>query len=99
MCCDYFVKILSYHIMNHIQKVWTVTDLIKEIGKWKTEFERVSDIENINNNFCFQHLIGLVFYCNCETSLVKYNSQNRDRMQVQVCRCNPNIAVVQVYFY
>ena len=79
-----------------MHKTFAITDILKIIGDWKTEFERVSDIENINNNLCFQHLIGLVFYCNCETSLVTYNHRNRDRMQIKVCKCNPNITVVQV---
>ena len=81
--------------MSSTQKVWAITDLIKEIGKWKTEFEIANDIEKLNNTYLMQYLVGLIFYCNCETSVIKYNDKNRERMSVYICKCNPNITIVQ----
>ena len=81
--------------MSSTQKVWAITDLIKEIGKWKTEFEIANDIEKLNNTYLMQYLVGLIFYCNCETSVIKYNDKNRERMSVHICKCYSNITVVQ----
>ena len=96
--CILKMNFFMYHTilsMNSIQHVWRITDLIKKIGKWKHEFERVSDIEQINNTYLFQHLIPLIFYLKCENGVVKYNAKNGDRMRIHVCKCNPNISVVQ----
>ena len=81
--------------MSSTQKVWAITDLIKEISMWKTEFEIANDIEKLNNTYLMQYLVGLVFFCKCETSVVKYNDINRERMSIHICKCDSNITVVQ----
>ena len=81
--------------MNAIQRVWQIKDLIKAIGSFKHEMEHNIDIEQINNTYLFQHLIPLIFYLNSESGIVKYNAKNGNRMRIQICKCNPNITVIQ----
>ena len=80
--------------MNAIQRVWQIKDL-KAIGSFKHEMEHNIDIEQINNTYLFQHLIPLIFYLNSESGIVKYNAKNGNRMRIQICKCNPNIMVMQ----
>ena len=77
--------------MNPIQRCWQITDLIKLIGSFKHDFEHNMDIQKLNNTYTFQHLIPIIFYLGC----VKYNTKNGQRMRIQICKCNPQITVVQ----
>ena len=77
------------------KKVFSITDLVIEIGKWKSMFEYQWDIEKLNNTYLFQHLIGIVFYLGCDNGLVKYNEKIGNRMRIEVCKCNRNTTVVQ----
>ena len=81
--------------MNAVQRCWQITDLVKLIGTFKHEIEHNMDIENLNNNFCLQHLISIIFFLKFDNGVIKYNATNRERMRIQVCKCNPNITVVQ----
>ena len=81
--------------MNAIQKVWQITDLIRLIGSFKHDMEHNMDIENLNNNFCFQHLIGIIFFLKFDNGVVTYSDCNGERMRIEICKCDPNITVVQ----
>ena len=81
--------------MNAIQKVWRITDLVRLIGLFKHKMEHNMDIENLNNTYLFQHLIPLIFFIRCDSGVVKYNATNADRMRIEICKCDPNITVVQ----
>ena len=58
--------------------------------------QKVWQITDLNNNFCFQHLVGLAFYRRYETGLTKYNDRNGSRMRIQVCKFDPKITAIQV---
>ena len=81
--------------MNAIQQVWRITDLVRLIGLFKHNFEHIMDIENLNNTYLFQHLIPLIFFIRSDSGVVKYNDCNGERMRIEICKCNPNISVVQ----
>ena len=81
--------------MNAVQKVWRITDLVRLIGLFKHDFEHNMDIEQINNTYLFQHLIPLIFFIRSDSGVVKYNAKNDDRMRIEICKCNPQITVIQ----
>ena len=72
---------------------------MNEIGKWKSMFENQCDIEKLNNTVFFQYLIPIIFYLKYESGITKYNAKNDDRMQIQVCKCNSQITVIQMDLY
>ena len=101
---DYYFlqKILPPIIITmtkYAQKLFAVTDLVSEIGKWKSMFEHQDDIQRINNTYLFQHLVPLIFFFKHETGITKYNAKNDDRIQIQICRCDSRITVIQMDLY
>ena len=52
-------------------------------------------IEKLNSTQLFQHIVGLIFYCNCDTGVIKYNQQTGERIQIRVCQCETKFIVIQ----
>ena len=86
-------------LMNPIQRVWRIIDLVKLICSFKRDFEHNTDIQKLNNTYLFQHLIPHIFFLKCDSGVVKYNNQNRDRIRIEVCKCDPNITTIQVELF
>ena len=80
-------------------KLWAITDLIKMIGQYKHEFENIADIEKLNNTQLFQHLVAIIFSCNCDNGIVKYDNQTRERLNIRVCKCDPYMIIVQTELF
>ena len=78
--------------MKFAQKVWRITDLIKEISKWKHEFEVASDVENLNKSTSFQHLVWHVFGRIYDSSLIIRH--NTERLNVSICKHRKPIIVI-----
>ena len=89
--------------MNNTGKVWQITDLVKLIGKWKSEFEKVWDVEQINNNNDFQNLIYLLFICNYDSGVVvrknstEHNEPNR--LMIKICKHNSGFYLIHFEVY
>ena len=84
---------------SYADKLFAITDLVKEIGKWKSMFEHQDDIQRINITYLFQHLTPLIFFLNHESGITKYNDCNDDRIQIQVCKCDSRITIIQMDLY
>ena len=73
--------------MRYTEQVFRITDLVKYIGKFKHQFELVSDIEKLNNSFDFQHIVFHIFHNKFDTSIVLRNET--ERCKITVCFCEP----------
>ena len=72
--------------LKYTNKLWTITDLIKEVGKWKTEFENIADIEKLNQSHSFQSLVYHVFYRQYDSGIIIRNKMNNDRLHISICK-------------
>ena len=70
---------MSYKYTN---KLWAITDLIKMIGQYKYEFEHISDIEKLNAAPLFQHIIAIIFNCNSDNGVIKYDNRTGGRLSM-----------------
>ena len=88
-------------IMNHkyTHELWAITDLIKEIAKWKTEFENIADIEKLNATRLLQHLVAIIFNCNSDNGVIKYDNRTGERLNIRVCKCDENSIIVQTELF
>lgn len=78
--------------MNYTNKIWRITDLVKEIGKWKTEFELTNDIEKLNEIQHFQNLIYLLFNSRFDTGLILKTEDTR--LHIGICFHVENTIVI-----
>ena len=68
---------------TYTNKLWRITDLVRLIGAWKSEFEKASDIEKLNDNINIQNLIYLLFNTSNDCGLL---IQKRDsRLSIRIC--------------
>ena len=65
------------------------------IGQYKHEFENITDIEKLNNTSLFQHIIAIIFSCNSDNGVIKYDNQTGGRLNIRVCKCDQQIIIVQ----
>ena len=75
--------------------IWSITDMIKLIGKWKSEFEVASDIEKLNNTQMFQIIMVHIFYYEYDTSLLFKNAQQQ-RLIIKICKHKPNVIIIEL---
>ena len=68
------------------KKVWSVTDLIKLISKYKHEFEHAHDIEKLNNLHVFQHLVFHIFHRKYDSGMILKSEITNDRLQITICK-------------
>ena len=80
--------------MYFTSKVWTVIDLIKEIGFFKKMFEQASDIEKLNQSRTFQELVYHVFGRVYDSGLIVRNMYNNDRLHISICKHKKPIVIV-----
>ena len=79
---------------KYSHKLWAITDLINVINKYKHEFERANDIEKLNSTQLFQHLIGLIFYCKCDSGTIKYDNKTSERLSIRICKCHTDTIII-----
>ena len=80
-------KVVIYDMSTYANRVFSISDLLKHIGKFKHEFESASDREKINDNFDFQHILFHIFHNKFDTGIIM--KDNTDRLKMKVCFCNP----------
>ena len=85
--------------LKYTNKLWTITDLIKMIGQYKHWFENISDIEKLNATRLFQHIIAIIFNCNNDNGVIKYDNRTMDRLQIRVCQCDHDMIIVQTELF
>ena len=85
---------ISYYNMKFTQKVWRITDLIKEISKWKHEFEVASDLQKLNESTSFQHLVFHVFGRISDSGLIIRDRYCNDRLHISICKHKKPIVVI-----
>ena len=68
---------------HYINKVWRITDLVRLIGAWKSDFELIYDIEKLNSIQHFQDLIYILFNSLHDCGLVI--RKNDKRLYVNLC--------------
>ena len=85
--------------MSYINKVWRITDLIKVIGRYKKEFETISDIEKLNSTRLFQHLVAIIFSCKCDNGVIKYDNRTGERLNIRVCKCDQQTIIVRTELF
>ena len=81
--------------MSYTNKVRQITDLIKVIGQYKHWFENISDIEKLNNTRLFQHIVAIIFNCNNDNGVIKYDNRTGERLSIRICQCSSDIIIVQ----
>ena len=84
---------------KYTHKLWSVTDLIKMIGHYKHEFENIADIEKLNYTRLFQHLVAIIFSCNSDNGVIKYDNRTGERLTMRVCKCSSDIIIVQTELF
>ena len=85
--------------LKHTNKLWSITDLVKMIGQYKHEFENISDIEKLNATRLFQHIIAIIFNCNSDNGVIKYDNRTGERLSIRVCKCDHNMIIVQAELF
>ena len=80
--------------MSFVQKAFRITDLIKEISKWKHEFEVASDLENLNKSTSVQHLVFHVFGRISDSGLIIRDRYCKDRLHISICKHKKPIIIV-----
>ena len=88
---------------NNTNKVWQITDLVKKIGKWKSEFEKTANVEQLNNNNDFQNLIYLLFTCEYDSGVVVRKDSTEpnepNRLMIKICKHNPPFYLIHFEIY
>ena len=69
-----------------------ISDLVKLIGSYKHDFEKVSDLEKLNNVKQFQELIYKVFNCKYDTGMIL--KQSDSRLNIRLCFHNRDCMII-----
>ena len=85
--------------LKYTNKLWAITDLIKMIGQYKHEFENITDIEKLNATRLFQHIIAIIFNCNSDNGVIKYDNRTGERLSIRVCKCDYDMIIVQAELF
>lgn len=70
----------------YTNKVFQITDLVRLIAYYKHLFEDAYDIDCLNNNYQFEHLIYHIFYDKYDSGLIVRNKDIDDRLSIQICK-------------